>query len=336
MNGNPKRREITELPDYPAVKKLAAALWQQDTSYHGAAIMIGAGFSRSAATTGDPSKKLPLWADLSKALEQDLGASNTADPLRLAEEYFAYFGRPALHDLVRKEINDAAWTPGDMYKTLLELPWSEVLTTNWDTLLERAAKEVHQRAYNIVSRQEDLVSAPTPRIVKLHGTVNATDLVFTQEDYRRYPQKHAAFVNFARQVFIENELCLLGFSGDDPNFLQWAGWVRDNLTDHARCIYLVGALRLTAAKRKYLESINIAPIDLWDLVAEYDDGNIKHAKATEIFLQELNNLKPGLPWQWSPTPLHQSTTQEDILKRIRDPSYAASLLEGQLSTLTGC
>jgi hypothetical protein len=71
--------------------------------------------------------------------------------------------------------------------------------------------------------------------VKLHGTIgDAGPLIFAEEDYRTYPAKYAAFVNFARQVFIENELCLVGFSGDDPNFLQWAGWVRDHLGGSAR------------------------------------------------------------------------------------------------------
>jgi len=253
-------KDISSLPDYAALKKLASALWQQDNSYHGAAIMVGAGFSRSAASTGDASKKLPLWNHFSSKLADELGSGST-DALRLAEEYCAYFGKQALHDLIKQEINDAAWEPGELYQSLLELPWSEILTTNWDTLLERASSEVHQPIYSVVSKQEDLSSARAPRIVKLHGTIDVTkDLVFTQEDYRKYPQQYAAFVNFSRQVFIENELCLLGFSGDDPNFLQWAGWVRDHLATHSRRIYLVGALELNSAKRKYLESINVAQI----------------------------------------------------------------------------
>lgn len=330
-----EKKSITDLPDYAALKKLATALWRQDSAYHGAAVMVGAGFSRSAALTGDTNNKLPLWSDLSTNLAEELGASSNSDPLRLAEEYCAYFGKQALHDLVKKEINDAAWTPGELHKSLLELPWSEVLTTNWDTLLERGSMEVHHPVYSLVSRQEDLPSARSPRIVKLHGTVNVTeDLVFTQEDYRKYPQHHAAFVNFARQVFIENELCLLGFSGDDPNFLQWAGWVRDHLATHTRRIYLVGALHLTAAKRKYLESINVAPIDLGDLVADYDDRDAKHFAATKIFLQALQNLKPKLDWEWFPTRLSRSTLiSEEHDKIFKNPNHAAALLERQLPTL---
>jgi len=81
-------KDISTLPDYAALKKLASALWQQDSSFHGAAVMVGAGFSRSAASTGDTTKKLPIWSDFSKVLTTELSSSST-DPLRLAEEYCA-------------------------------------------------------------------------------------------------------------------------------------------------------------------------------------------------------------------------------------------------------
>lgn len=326
--------DITKCDDYALIKKLANVLWRHDNNYHGVAIMIGAGFSRSAAITGDKNKKLPLWFNFSEILMKELN-SNSTDPLRLAEEYNIYFGKQALHDLIKKEINDIAWEPGELHKLLLELPWSEVLTTNWDTLLERASEDIHQPVYSVVLKQEDLSSARSPRIVKLHGTIDVTkDLIFTQEDYRKYPQQYAAFVNFARQVFIENELCLLGFSGDDPNFLQWAGWVRDHLSTHSRRIYLVGALGLSSSKRKYLESINIAPIDLYDLVDDYDDSEIRHFEATKIFIQALQGLKPKKLWEWEPTQIHRSIiTEEEINRRYQDNNYAAKLLEGQLASL---
>lgn len=327
--------QIEELNDYAVIKKLASALWQEDSGYHGAAVMVGAGFSRSAASTGNPEEKMPIWRDISRILSKELGSESTHDALRLAEEYAAYFGRQSLLDALKKTLNDAAWMPGKLHGDLLELPWSEVLTTNWDTLLERASGNLTQRSYSIVSMQEELSSAHSPRIVKLHGTANVTDdLVFTQEDFRRYPQKHAAFVNFARQVFIENELCLLGFSGDDPNFLQWAGWVRDHLAPHARRIYLAGDLGLTAAKRKYLESINISPIDLSALVADFDNPDARHLEATKAFLSLLRNLKPRNAWDWRPQQIHRATmSNEEIDRTHRDGVYAASLLEKQLPTL---
>lgn len=317
MDTAPNISDLKKLADYSSLVKLAEVLWKQDSGFHGAAIMVGAGFSRSAAATGDLNRKLPLWFDLSNVIQNDLGSTGT-DPLRIAEEYSAYFGRQALNDVIKKEVNDAAWKPGKMHSSLLELPWTDVLTTNWDTLLEKASEEVHERLYSIVYRQADLSSARSPRIVKLHGTINVTEnLTFTQEDYRLYPEKRAAFVNLSRQIFIENELCLLGFSGDDPNFLQWAGWVRDHLATSARRIYLVGSLGLTSAKRKYLESMNIAPIDLEVLVSHHDDSDLKHKKATEIFLHVLNLFKPKPLCDWEPTSFDRSLSFEGKLKHLK-------------------
>ena len=328
---------IESLPDYPLLKKLAEALWQNETSYQGAAIMVGSGFSRSAASSGDINSKLPLWNDLLKILSEDLeyDPKQQIDSLRIAEEYSSYFGKQALRDLIENTINNPAWTPGDLYDSLLKLPWTEVLTTNWDTLLERAASNIYKPIYSIVNKPEDLSSSRSPRIVKLHGTVQIShNLIFTQEDYRQYPNTHAAFVNLVRQIFIENEFCLLGFSGDDPNFLQWVGWVRDHLASHARRIYLVGALDLSPAKRKYLESINVAPIDLSTLVRHLDNHDEKHREATKMFLDTLQILKPKDSWDWEPTSITRKTIPENEISRVhKDHSYAATLLENQLDQL---
>lgn len=292
--------KITEITDYPLIQKLAQALWQSEDYGHGVAIMVGAGFSRSAATTQDINKKMPVWANLAEKIVQELGEEEHTDALRLAQIYQDYFGKQTLYDLLKNEIDDEIWQPAELYQQLLTLPWTEVLTTNWDTLLERAARDIHEPIYDIVNKQEDLACCYSPRIVKLHGTINlSSDLIFTQEDYRHYPQKYGIFVNFVRQVFVENELCLIGFSGDDPNFLQWIGWVRDNLQSNARRIYLVGALNLSSAKRKYLESLNVAPIDLSELVDDIDDRDLKHKMAIKLFLTQLSNLEVKKAWDWT-------------------------------------
>ena len=52
------------------------------------------------------------------------------DPLRVAEEYRAFFGQASLDELIRLNVPDAAWHPGELHRALLELEWSDVLTTN--------------------------------------------------------------------------------------------------------------------------------------------------------------------------------------------------------------
>ncbi len=302
---------LNRLPDRAALEQLARALWSHGT-LRGAAILVGAGVSRGARLLARDTPPPPLWRDLAADMARELygnpiGEDKTppqeipTDPLRLAEEYRVALGDAALAAFLRRHVKDETWEPGTVHTALLDLPWSDVLTTNYDTLLERAAIE-SRRGYDVVSRQDDLAHTRSPRIIKLHGSLSdMSGIVFSEEDYRHYPVRCAAFVNVARQVFIENELCLLGFSGDDPNFLQWAGWVRDHLGDGARRIYLVGALDLAPVKRRLLESRNIVPIDISPALLGQPQN--RHAEASELFLSYLREAKPSDPNSWQPADL---------------------------------
>lgn len=293
---------LETLPDYPQAKHLAASLWRREGQARGAALIVGAGVSTMAQTASEHTPKPPLWKDLAQSLKTRLYPTNPdlapTDSLRLAQEFLSYFGQAALNAHLREQITDNAWFPSPTHKQLLQLPWADVLTTNYDTLLERAAAEVLSPAYDLVRSATDLVHARQPRIVKLHGSIgDDSPLVLTEEDYRTYPSRNAAMVNLARQVFIENELCLLGFSGDDPNFLQWTGWVRDHLQGAHRKIYLVGVLRLSPSARRLLEERNIAPIDLTPLVQDLPKSD-QHAAATTLLLKFLEQSKPAPAYEW--------------------------------------
>jgi hypothetical protein len=264
-------------------------------------VLVGAGFSRNARLAAANSALPPLWPDFTQVMSRRLygdDTSATANALRLAEEYAAVHGRAALDDLIRELVPDESWLPGEAHDRLLALPWTDVLTTNWDTLLERAAQTSLHTRYGVVRTVGDMATTRAPRIVKLHGSMPShTPFTFTEEDYRRYPSTHAPFVNLARQVFIENELVLLGFGGEDPNFLQWAGWVRDELRDRSRRLYLVGVLHLPTSRRRLLESLNIAVVDLYPAVASLA-LDARHASGTQLLLSFLEAGKPRSPRKW--------------------------------------
>ncbi|HEY4092675.1 MAG TPA: SIR2 family protein [Luteibacter sp.] len=294
---------LSQLPDHQRLEQLAQALWRQPGEGPGAALMVGAGFSRNCERATPQSPLPPLWPHLHAALAARLApsiGSGTPDPLRMAEEFRAYFGQSALNDFIRTHVPDAQWRPGQAHRAIVELPWANLLTTNWDTLLERAALKCRAYNYGIVLRGTDLAQTRPPRIIKLHGTVGDGDgCVFAEDDYRTYATRHAALVNAARQVFIENEVCLLGFSGDDPNFLQWTGWVRDQLGSAARRIYLVGVLALSPASRQLLEHRNIVAIDLAPLVQTVPSEQ-QHVRAITLLLEYLNAAKPSPAQNWEP------------------------------------
>lgn len=293
--------DISELPDFSTLREIGKTLWGEG-DVRGAAVMVGAGFSRFANLPAQDSTLPPLWPDFSVAIGRELYGSKDAaigkNPLRLAEEYRAARGSSGLDALVRSLVADDQWTPSEMHESLLKLPWSDVLTTNWDTLLERTTNCESDRHYELVLTANDIARTRAPRIVKLHGTFpSLSPFVFTEEDYRRYPHENAPFVNLAQQVLLENELCLLGFSGDDPNFLAWSGWVRDHLGSSSRKIHLIGLLDLPAPQRQLLEQRNISIVDLSPLVVSTDKEN-KHKVATEAVLRYFQDSKPTPKWEW--------------------------------------
>ncbi|MYD62152.1 MAG: SIR2 family protein [Gemmatimonadetes bacterium] len=260
-----------------------------------AAVMVGAGFSKNATPNSASGSGFPDWSQLGDIFYEKIhgkkpdNQSKYLNVLKLADEVQAAFGRPALDQILRNAIPDDDYEPSSLHKKLLTLPWSDIFTTNYDTLLERARNAVTSKRYEVVVNKEDLINSEKPRIVKLHGSFPSDPpFIITEEDYRCYPENFAPFVNTVRQALLENTLCLIGFSGDDPNFLQWIGWIRDNLgQQNSPKMYLIGPFSLSEAQKKLLERRNIVLVDL----SEYPNVSRNHYKALEQFLDYLLSRK---------------------------------------------
>lgn len=285
---------------YVTLSEIQRQLWSGHAS-----VMIGSGFSRNADRASSTIPYPPDWNALAKKFVDRLYPSYTEDEknnvlskkgaLQLAQEFEAAFQRSALNRYVKELICDENLIPNALFSRLLELPWNEVFTTNYDTLLERAAKTVLTQKYDVVYSCKDLAFSDSPRIIKLHGSfpTDATPLILTEEDYRTYPVKYSPFVNTVQQTLMENVLCLIGFSGSDPNFLKWIGWVRDNLGESMPSIYLIGFMDLTNAERRVLESKRIIPVDLSELISGDEDV---YFKAFDTAFKILETRPAFLEW----------------------------------------
>jgi hypothetical protein len=240
------------------------------------AILVGAGFSRNADSGSLSAPTFPTWNELADTFYEKLHAtkpegSQYLNPLVLAEQVEAAYGRPALNQLLVSRIPDTQYSPSIMHRKLLSLPWRDIFTTNYDTLLERACKDITDKRFNIINCKEDLVSSSdAPRIIKLHGTFPShRPFIITSEDYRRYPKEFAPFINTVQQSLIENTFCLIGFSGDDPNFNQWIGWIRDNLgEENSPPIYLFTHEDYSYSQKKLLDRKKVVVLNVSSLAPE--------------------------------------------------------------------
>ena len=247
-----------------------------DALQHNRAVaMVGSGFSLNAELTGRPGARFLVWNQLATKFYEKLrgevpsSGDHYLNPMKLAQQVESTFGRPALNDLLMESLPDEEFSPGDIHKAFVSLPWKDIFTTNYDTLLERAihaaVRDNRCRPYDVVYSPDDLPDCHgAPRLIKLHGSFKPIrPYVITEEDFREYPHKKAAFVNTVQQAMLESVFVMFGFSCDDPNFLQWIGWVRDNLGKNLqRKMYMLCIKQLSEEDVRTLAERNIVPVDL--------------------------------------------------------------------------
>ena len=292
--------------------------------------MVGSGFSRNAEIKAPGGRTPPDWAEVANAmcakLSPDSGKGDgngedepAADALTTAQRYRDEFGRAELHRFLREQIRDDDMEPGDLHRRLLALPWADVFTTNWDTLLERTREFTITPTYEVVRAIHELPLATRPRIVKLHGSLPAHfPLIATEQDYSDYPSEFAPFVNTARQALMETVFLLLGFSGDDPNFLRWSEWVRKELGSSAPKIYLAGWLDLARGGREHLEARGVVPIDLarHPNQGEWRRQQMEHEFATDWLLSTLELGQPYPSEEWPKALAHPGSSLQSHLEPL--------------------
>ncbi len=272
-----------------------------------------------------------MLPELAKAISNELypegseenryGEISEASSLpEIAQEYKSTFKREALDKLLKRLVRDEDFTPGETHERLLRFPWRDIFTTNWDTLLERTYVSVPDRSYRVIRRVDEIPLSGQIRIVKLHGSLpDCFPLIVTEEDYRTYPEKFAPFVNTVQQAMMETVFLLVGFSGTDPNFLNWSGWVRGKLGDASLKIYLAGWFNLSTSKRRMLEDKNVVPIDLayHPKAAEWPEP-LRHKYAIQWILYTLERGCPYNVTDWPSQRGRQYTSIPEYIQPVKE------------------
>lgn len=299
-----------------------------------ASVMVGCGFSLNAESdgTGQMREWNALNVDLFKSL-YGRNPSNTEldrlNPVRLAAQVENTLGSKELDEIIMNALPDKSVYPGVLHKKLMKLRWRDVFTTNYDTLLERSCDESGS-AYTLVTTKETLLYSKSPRIIKLHGSFpNIRPFIMSEEAFRTYPQKYPEFVNTVRQSLIENLFCLIGFSGNDPNFLSWLGWIRDVmgeqisnaiLVDYRPKGYHISEKQLFASRK--IDILNLAEIS----------GLNDYKEALDFFLTYLGTKEHAAQWSYPeddfPNPQKPEKSEKELEEDIKKMEKARKSYPG--------
>lgn len=187
----------------------AVALAGRITSGGKVVVYAGAGISLSPPTS------LPAGATLAAAIHMQLKGAfpvleqvDTSDLIAVADAVAALSsGEEAIRQTSAKSANFKTAKPGYAHRILAHLMLEgaiEIITTNWDSCIERACGE---ESLPTVTNQGDLASVTPPWVLKVHGCASRPDSLLVTSDHLKNPptwvqeQTHAR-LGSATVVFI--------------------------------------------------------------------------------------------------------------------------------------
>lgn len=181
-------------------------------------VFVGAGLS--ADRTARP--PLPSGPRLAREIAATLGLRRLLKSRSLeeiAEIAEVKLGRARLLEAVGAslKIQDL---PSEGHRLIAELPCNTIVTTNYDSLLERALEDA-KRPFRVILSASDLLQS-TPREVrlfKIHGDLSSIDeMVITERDYySRFLLPPSVLVDALRSALASNVCLFVGYSIRDIN-----------------------------------------------------------------------------------------------------------------------
>ncbi len=201
---------------------------------------IGAGFSKNANMPGG--KTMPDWKEMGAfiaGLMEDYQYDNAVD----AFSFYEYSNsRDALIRQLRKKIVDPEVKPGKVHKTLLKLfDDSLIFTTNYDTLIEDAAKDLKTDC-PVISCDKGIVLADEngSKLVKLHGDFsNPEAMVITEKDYDLYLTQHPMLSVLIGNTFLTKTILFIGYSFNDSDFRSIWNLIGNKMGSYGKNAYCI-------------------------------------------------------------------------------------------------
>lgn len=118
--------------------------------------------------------------------------------------------------------------PNRNHRAIIKTNYPQIITVNYDTLLEEAALDegfdsLSLRSYTY--NDADLIAAALyheqTSVIHMHGSMNSPnfsdDLIITMDDYTKLKSNYPGMALLLRNMFTSNSILMVGYGGDDPN-----------------------------------------------------------------------------------------------------------------------
>ncbi len=225
-------------------------------------LFVGSGLSLNAQSKDSirPSQMM-LWSELAREFYKELGISDSealSFPIpKLIQIYENRFDLRRRNDLIRRAVPDEEVEPGEIHRRLFNIkyfPWSGVVTTNIDTLIERTMAELGVKFTPIVYERDMPRTIGMP-IYKIHGTISDEDTwIFSEEEYHTRVQP--LFIDKLRSIFSEKTVIFVGYSLNDPDLDGILYYIKSRVGHYQRNSFLI-TTDINSQVKNYWKSRNI-------------------------------------------------------------------------------
>lgn len=187
---------------------------------------------------------MPSWKEAIEIIKERMDVAPQNDFLKIPQYYYVQYGKRDYTRLMREVFKHKKMlSPNDIHHEIFKFQVSTIVTTNYDYLLEEAAKATY-RVVDVISRDSDLVYGfAESKIIKMHGDFEHDNFVLKEEDYLNYAKNFRLLTAYIKALIAGNTLVFIGYSFNDPDLKQIFSWVKEILGRDMPRSYMIVADR---------------------------------------------------------------------------------------------
>jgi hypothetical protein len=195
-----------------------------------------------------------------EAKDHSLGTFRDRPNEQIIQLYRELFGLKRLRTALKRELTKRDVKPTQMHQLLADSPWTTIVTTNWDYLIETAFRNAGSHVAVVRSEQDfsNRVGADVV-VVKLHGDLeDPSTLVAAESDYLGFDRKHPLLSAWIVSRALDNDFLFLGYSFRDFHIKSLVA--RLDLQTPGRGRFFVLCAEPDKSQSDYLRSLGMRPI----------------------------------------------------------------------------
>lgn len=182
-------------------------------------IFVGAGVSKNSGA--------PDWNDFTSAIIEKLKLEDNEkkgfsfNQHILYAQYYWNKNPKAYDELLETIFNTSGLKPHFLHRKIMELNISDVITTNYDRLLEESHPYKAEQ-YEVINSDLEMLSATKKyKIIKMHGDIrNSEGIVLKESDYLNFEAKRKVIHNYLKHLFFSKSILFIGYALGDFNVKQ--------------------------------------------------------------------------------------------------------------------